>query len=239
MVITREIADEIKNAVNLALNKCLTDQTFIKTLADSVSKAVTDTVKNKLQQLEQKVTELKNEMNQTKHDNNTQIKTLGGSLKKITGENEMLRNKLDNMEQEMKKNNLRIFNLQENSQENTSQDIITFFRSKLAISLEDKDIDICYRIGKNDNTRKPRGIFLKLKNFDKRQEIYHKKKLLKGTGVIIREDLTKLRVEMLSKAIEKTSLKNVWTEGGKIFVNIDNKVIIINNNDDFRKVFPL
>ncbi|KAG5872048.1 hypothetical protein JTB14_008340 [Gonioctena quinquepunctata] len=53
-----------------------------------------------------------------------------------------------------------------------------------------------------------------------------KKKLLKGTGIIIREDLTKSRVELLNDTISKFGLKQVWTESGKIYLIIDYKLYL-------------
>ncbi|KAG5878128.1 hypothetical protein JTB14_017217 [Gonioctena quinquepunctata] len=67
----------------------------------------------------------------------------------------------------------------------------------------------------------------KLKNDEVKQQIYSKKELLKGTGIIIREDLTKSRVELLDDTISKFGLKQVWTESGKIYLNTDNKATMI------------
>ncbi|CAH1173959.1 unnamed protein product [Phaedon cochleariae] len=242
MVLTREVCEEIKNNINNALGKCMSDQAFIKTLADNVSEAVTKTVNKKLQILEQKINDLKTNLQEMKADTDAKIDILDVQLKKMNGENESLVRNYDYMEQNMKRNNLRIFNFQEKSNENTRQEIMTLLNSKLNCNIKDQDIELCYRIGKTDNstnTKKARGILLKLKDYEIRQTIYHAKKMLKGTGVIIREDLTKIRMELMTMAIERTSVKNVWTEAGKIFVNVNGKIHIVTAMRDFKQVFNM
>nr|CAH7754393.1 unnamed protein product [Callosobruchus chinensis] len=54
-----------------------------------------------------------------------------------------------------------------------------------------------------------RGVLLKLSRPLLKQAIYNKKKLLKGSGIVIKEDLTENRMKLLEAAIEKTSLKSV------------------------------
>lgn len=85
----------------------------------------------------------------------------------------------------------------------------------MGIKLADQEIQLCYRIGRI-NTSKVRGILLKLNNLETKELIYKKKKLLKGTGIVVREDLTSHRVALMDKAIQKLDLKSVWTDHGKI-----------------------
>nr|CAI5823236.1 unnamed protein product [Callosobruchus analis] len=91
---------------------------------------------------------------------------------------------------------------------------------------------LCHRVGRKEEG-KNRGVFIKITSIQKRNLIYAKKKHLKGTGVVVREDLTSLRAELLRKAIEKIGLRNVWTENGKIFAIFNKKKIIIRNIEDF------
>lgn len=238
MVLTREIRDEIQNAVNTAFKQCINDQTFIKTIATSVSDAVTKTVNKKLAEIEQKLEQIINEQTQEKLELETKLNIQDDTIQKLKRENENLIRNIDFIEQETKKNCLRIFNFPEKNKENTKEEVVKLVTSKLSIGLTEEDIEICYRVGKLGVSNKPRSILLKMKSYDLRQKIYHTKKTLKGTGIIVREDLTRLRVELLNKIIEKTSVKHVWTEAGKIYVNHNNKICIIRNFGDYSKIFP-
>lgn len=50
--------------------------------------------------------------------------------------------------------------------------------------------------------------------------MFRHKKLLKGTNITIREDLTKMRLSLLKEAVSHYSTKAVWTSDGVILVNI-------------------
>nr|CAI5862648.1 unnamed protein product [Callosobruchus analis]CAI5865949.1 unnamed protein product [Callosobruchus analis] len=47
--------------------------------------------------------------------------------------------------------------------------------------------------------------------------VYNKKKMLKGTRMVIKEDLTARRLKIVKTASDKYGFKNVWTVNGKIF----------------------
>nr|CAH7716230.1 unnamed protein product [Callosobruchus chinensis] len=83
-----------------------------------------------------------------------------------------------------------------------------------------------------------RGVLLKLSRPSLKQAIYNKKKLLKGSGIVIKEDLTENRMKLLEAAIrvEKTSLKSVWSYNGRVCVLKDNKKVFINDKDDLNKI---
>lgn len=93
--------------------------------------------------------------------------------------------------------------------------------SNLNKKVEESDIDLCYRVGRKNND-KPQAILLKLSSAI-RNQIFSKKKLLKGSKVVITEDLTPTRVDLQNLAIAKLGLKNAWTESSNVFVNYRNK----------------
>lgn len=236
MVLTREVTEEIKSAVNAAVNKCLKEQSFIKTICDNVSIAVSKAMEQKLIQIEQKVVNLQAEFSQMKTDMESKINRMDTEITELLQEKNIIERKCDILEQATKMNNLRIFKVPEKNKENLKDEIIDLLNTKMSIALNENDVTVCYRIGKKEGN-KARGIFLQLKNHELRQEIYRRKKFMKGTGIVIREDLTRLRVELLTKTIEKTSIKNVWTDLGNILVNHHNKLYIIKSKNDYDKIF--
>nr|CAH7720377.1 unnamed protein product [Callosobruchus chinensis] len=106
----------------------------------------------------------------------------------------------------------------------------------MGFTLTEGDIQSCYRIGQKTE-QKSRAIFLSLKGYVIRNKIFNNKKLLKGTRIVIKEDLTTLRVNLISRVIVKTSLKSAWTSEGKIYVKYNGKICKIVSNNDFDKIF--
>ncbi|CAG9820710.1 unnamed protein product [Phaedon cochleariae] len=234
MVITREMRDEIELAVSKAVSESIKREINVKEIISKVTQAITKTISDSLSNLEKAVAELKNKTEAENKKLQDKVGKLEQEMKEVVKKTNIYEEKLDYMDQNTRLSNLRVFNLNE-SQEEPRNEIKNLFQSKMAITLRDEDINLCYRIGKK-NDEKPRGIFIKLRSLDLKQNVYSKKKLLKGTGVVIREDLTKTRVQLLNDSIEKFGLKNVWTENGKIYINHNNKVTSIRNKIEFSKV---
>nr|CAI5833035.1 unnamed protein product [Callosobruchus analis] len=66
--------------------------------------------------------------------------------------------------------------------------------------------------------------------------IYSGKKMLKDTGLVVKEDLTNNRLKLFECAIEKASFRSLLTYMGGIFVLKDNKRLKINNKHDLNKL---
>nr|CAI5834240.1 unnamed protein product [Callosobruchus analis] len=245
MVLTRETKEEIQMSINHAVSNILKSDNFIHQIVQKVSDAVIKTLDEKFQILESSVAELKADFNVMKHTLENQKKTAEDIVQKSqTIENmfhkmeqkdkkiNALETRLDEMDQACRFANLRIFNLKEDNQENIRDDIIELFNAKMSLKLTANDFEVCHRVGQKEEG-KNRGVFIKITSIEKRNLIYAKKKHLKGTGVVVREDLTSLRAELLRKTIEKIGLRNVWTENGKIFAIFNKKKVIIRNIEDF------
>nr|CAI5857871.1 unnamed protein product [Callosobruchus analis]CAI5862065.1 unnamed protein product [Callosobruchus analis]CAI5863354.1 unnamed protein product [Callosobruchus analis] len=50
---------------------------------------------------------------------------------------------------------------------------------------------------------------------------YSKKRMLKGSGIVMKEDITTERLKVVKEASEKCGLKNVWTVNGVVFAKTD------------------
>ena len=79
---------------------------------------------------------------------------------------------------------------------------------------------------------RPRPIIVKYVSYRKRSEVFRSKKILTGSGITVREDLTKHRYQLLQDAIAKFGLKNVWTMDGAVIAKVgDNKRRISSGSD--------
>lgn len=124
---------------------------------------------------------------------------------------------LDEREQYSRRNNIRIFGIQESDNEDTDQ-VVLDLAAKLGVPLVKQQIDRSHRVGRKGT--KPRPIIVKLVSYAQRKALFMAKKSLKGTGTFVCEDLTKSRRELLKKIVEAYSKEKVWTIDGTILVNV-------------------
>nr|CAI5820835.1 unnamed protein product [Callosobruchus analis] len=228
MVLTREIREEIKYSVSSSIHSILKEEQFIDMLIEKVTDGVTKTISAKIAQLEQKIDKISQE-------NSLVVKELREETSILRQENEYLMQKYDRLDQEARCNNLRIFNIKEDPQEILSDVLVEKFQSRLGIKVNKDEILVCTRFGKKQD-RRPRGILLKLSNINTKQAIYNKNKQFRGTGIVVKEDLTEHRIKIMQAAIEKTSLKSVWSYNGLVYAMKDNKRQLIKDKNDLQKL---
>ncbi|KAG5897412.1 hypothetical protein JTB14_032104 [Gonioctena quinquepunctata] len=119
--------------------------------------------------------------------------------------------------------NVIIYGVQENDNEDCMNTILEITNNKLNIRLDVNSIDHCFRMKVPDkNNIKP--IMVQFSTVFVKQLVYSKKKLLKGTGMIIREDLSP-EIQKLLKAVVDKIKKNgrAWSNYGNIYVKFNDK----------------
>ena len=120
--------------------------------------------------------------------------------------------------------------------------MLDVINNKLRIS-NDKvslnDIGRSHRLGKFKSTRETRNnkrpnrpIIVRFKGYDSRSEVFLQKKALKGTNIMITENLTAKRYQLLQKCIATLGKGKVWTYDGRITTKIDNEYVVINKVED-------
>ena len=87
------------------------------------------------------------------------------------------------------------------------------------VKLPRNAIDRSHRLGRAtggiSGGGKPRPIILKFVSYQDRSAVFARKKQLKGTKIVITENLTKRRAELLAKARATASVKATWTADGR------------------------
>lgn len=149
--------------------------------------------------------------------------------KELSAHKEACRKQCDEFDQYTRLNNLHVFGIPEIQCENTDEVARYFFMSILGVSLEARDIESSHRVGKaplpDDEGRvKPRAILVRFANYRHRRLVFERKKILRGTYINIKEDLTSHRLDLLKKAEGIYGSKNVWTVDGKICWKDENNV---------------
>ena len=119
--------------------------------------------------------------------------------------------------------------VREDANENTTE-LSAQIISENLIPLDVGEIARCHRFGPKHVGRvskwaeAPRPIIIRFKDENKKLEVYRNKRNLKGKRYVITENLTKIRLELYKRAMERHGQKNVWTSEGRILVKCDGKV---------------
>ena len=98
--------------------------------------------------------------------------------------------------------------------------------------LQANDLDIAHPLPSKKGT----PVIVKFIRRTQKNEVYRKKRLLKGTKMIITESLTKRRLQLLEKARLEFKQCPVWSWKGEIFVFHNNKKKVIDDFIDINKI---
>ena len=154
--------------------------------------------------------------------------------KKISDISDNLKDKADELEQRDRIINLRIFGVPEKKGESTDKLVIKVAQ-QANVTLNENCISRSHRVGPRDQDR-TRAIIVRFVSYADRKSLFHAKKALKGTGISIREDLTKLRQDLLKKVSAEYGFESVWTSDGVIIVKIGNVFHRVKTEDDYEKL---
>lgn len=193
----------MEKTVKRVVEEALQDTAMLQVLANLIKETLISSV----------VAELK----KTIECNNAVISELKAAVNSRDVKIQTLENKLDDLEQYQRRQCLRIFGVKEEENEDTDKQAIEVAH-KIGVDLQLCDIDRSHRIGRRENSDRPRPIIVKFTSYRKRSEVFRSKRRLRSTGVVIHEDLTKARYHLLREAITKYGLNNVWTQDGVVIV---------------------
>jgi len=132
--------------------------------------------------------------------------------------------KLNEQEQYSRKNSIRITTLAEDYPEETAletaEKVVKNLNHHLKLNLSKNDIDIAHRLGKHKPEKRGRAVIVKFIQKTTKQNVLAKRKLLKGKGVAVYEDLTRLNSEVLACTRKKLpdEVNDSWSVNGNIFV---------------------
>uniref|UniRef100_A0A1B6MF41 Uncharacterized protein n=1 Tax=Graphocephala atropunctata TaxID=36148 RepID=A0A1B6MF41_9HEMI len=156
---------------------------------------------------------------------NLEVEKLRGEVANLSEKVRQLDDKLtgraDELEQYQRRNNIRVFGIEETAGENTDAIVVGLCRDKLGVDLPVSAICRSHRVGGHprpgpDGSKRHRPIIVRFVSYRDRRAVYGHKKNLKGTGVTIREDLTTQRVEVLRRATAQYGPRSTWTQDGRV-----------------------
>lgn len=204
---------------------------------DNIEKLISRVCANFVNQMEAKIDAKMDKLSSKLNEVCNSFKDMKGEIQKNTIAIGQLEGLIDELDQQSKRNSMRMCGLLEKDDEDLLEVIPTFITKKLKIPCSRNDINCVFRMGKEKLEGKCRPIIINYVNGGKRNEVFNSKKLLKDSGVSIFEDLTRPRYELLSEAKKKWGITNVWSSNGKIYrwVAEDRKRMLIKSKDDIPK----
>lgn len=191
-------------SANLQIDDALIQRVVDKLPSSSII-VQSDNIKELLAPLREEVAQSKNKISQLKQIN-------------------------DDLEQYTRQNSLRIYGVPEQQGENTDLTVIQICREKLKINLTLDMIDVSHRLPGKEGVHKP--IIVKFVSRNTKKSIYNKKRMLKNSKIVIAEDLTKRRNQLLKEAKRRLGHKNAWSSDCKIFVKYNNDIKRISSMND-------
>ena len=218
---TNSKGSDVKAEVAVALENAMQSSSFLNSLASVLVEIVAKKLEESMNFNNQLISDLRKDL----EDRDKQIKELKRELNVKT----------DQLEMYTRRNSLRIFGIPESDRENTDDKVIKMVTEKLSIPLQLSDIDRSHRVGAKISG-KNRPIIIKFVSYRKRREIFQVKKRLKSTGITVREDLTKARLDVLQAAIQRFGLASVWTEDGVIIVKRENTRFRLQSMNDLQNM---
>ena len=204
--LTQEISDN-----NIKLND-LSKETDDLKLSIETSQEITD----------EKFKEINKKLNNDKQQH-------GNEIDELWQENEYLREKLRDIEDRCRRDNLRIDGLQEvenETWEQTEKILKGMIQEKLEI--QDVNIERAHRVGSTSNTS-PRTVVAKFSSFKGKQLVLSAAKKLKGQNIYINEDFSKETMDIRKEKWK--SVKSLRSQG-KYAILVYDKIVVKGN---FRK----
>jgi len=158
----------------------------------------------------------------------------------ITKSIQQLFERNDELEAYSRKTCLVLHGVDEEKDENVEEKVLEFINKKVCVpnyTCEIRHINNCHRLGpmKKVDSRYKRPIIVKFISYLDRKKIWGNKKSLKGTGYLITESLTKVRMELYKQVKELCGAKNCYTNNGVVVAVLpDGRKKYIKTNNDFQ-----
>ena len=225
--------DYIEEALHAQIKEALCSDEVVAKLKEVIEAAIVEKVSQNVYQAVSldcaRLREQQKQLTEKMNNMGKQIKALEKSM--------------EEQEQYSRRECLRFYGIPEEHNEDTDALIVKTVKERLNVTVQPRDIARSHRITPRttpEQTREPaspKPIIVKFSSYNIRQSVFHAKSLFKGSPIYVQEDLTTERRKLLKAALEKTSVKRVWTRDGRITALVkvhgsqDRRVAIRNAND--------
>jgi hypothetical protein len=211
------IADQIERAISKVFEDldarlvlALKSPEIQPAITAAVQAAVTDVITKKTEQLNNRLTVLEN------------------SVAKLKTEQ-------DDLEQYGRRWNLLFHGVAETDNENCADKVRHLCSSKFDVELSPGAIQRAHRLG-GEKEKGSRPIIVRFTDYNTKQSIYKLKRRLKGTRLLVTENLTPTRQALYKQVRECKAVSASWTNDGNIFVINNGKITQIASTKELQKL---
>lgn len=199
-----------------------------KSDSDDIEKLITKVCSNFVKQMETKLDERLCKFEDKLSTLYTSIDKFEPMITKNTAAILDVQDRLDDLEQKYKNNCIRICGLKRDNSLNLVDSVISFLKNNLNISCSSSDIDFAIPVNNKNKDQINTMVLVRFASHNKKNTVMAERKILKNQGVVIYEDLTPKRYELLVASKKKYG-KNVWSSSGKIYYwdTVDNRKTLI------------
>jgi hypothetical protein len=148
-------------------------------------------------------------------------------LKKVVVETQR---QLNDLEQYGRRSNIRIFGMEIQENENCIDKVVSFVRESLSLNISSSDVENAHPLSSTTRTgytatrtgltpSKP-AVIVRFRNRAIKDEILLRRKTLKGSGISISEDLTKLNINLMNRLRKEDRVDTTWSINGKVYFRV-------------------
>lgn len=197
-------------------DKMLNSDAFAQKLADKIFIFMEDKLKNMCNDLSKKYNNLEKRVTEIENDNQD------------------LCDAYDQLEQKSRSNNVRIYGAEASERSNPMEAVQKIFSEKLNVDVPETYIVSVIKLPGTERNTKP--LLVTFSNHKYKVDILKQVKKLKGSGISIREDLSRTRAAIVKDAVAKFGSRSVWTRDGRIFINTGDRIHKILNIRYYKEI---
>lgn len=217
--VTVNVSD-IQSTIKTLVNKICASEEFITEIANAITLNITQEIQEKIVGLEKENQSLK------------------ASIQKQDETIQSLSERLEKIDQNNRNRAVRIYGIGDEKDEDTGKIVLEMLKKMKITGIDRTHFEKCYRIGKA-RRNKNRPVYVSFVQTNVKNKVYGNKKYLKGTGIVMREDLTAEKLKLVKATVDKIgSGGQVWTSDGRIFVKIQTRdgILKIVSEEDVKKL---
>lgn len=208
MVLTSQQQSDVKDIIRNTFE----DKIILSMLAETVANLVVDKLNEKWNSLQEKVNKVETE------------------VVVLRNENLILKEQLNYLDQQRRRNCIRLLGFEERKGEDLTAIVKKTFLDKLKLQRNDVQIDYCHRM--KTNTKRAKPVIVHFSSVQSRDLIFKNKSKLKGTRLVITEDLTKTNYALFKRSMDRMGSRDVWTLNGNVYAKLGARKMLIGSEAD-------
>ena len=206
--------------------KTMVTKEFLTTTIEKVKDEIKDMMNEKIDKLESRIFDLELSNDKLKQENDIMKNHISRQEDRMDGLEDGLNlcfQEKNDLEQYTRKSSIRITGLDDHDKdENIEESIKTvhkFLTKTIKMEIKESDINIAHRLGPF-RPRQNRPVIVRFMSRKHKLEACKKRKILKGTQYVIKEDLTQTNQNFLNELYNAPNINSAWSHEGKIFVKL-------------------